>query len=129
MSTEVLNPATLAKLNEIQACLKVEKNVGVHVKADIYSHLMEVLTRILQYHPFDGFDRFEEISTLIKSTNQRLSNASKDSELNGSITVKQALEWITKAKQLIDELPDTSMTKGDRALLSSGPTCIPNLKE
>ena len=31
MSTEVLNPATLAKLNEIQACLKVEKNVGVHV--------------------------------------------------------------------------------------------------
>jgi hypothetical protein len=31
MPPKPLTPATLAKLNEIQACLKAEKNVGVHV--------------------------------------------------------------------------------------------------
>jgi hypothetical protein len=35
----------------------------------VYSHLMEVVTRIAKFHHFDGLDRFEEISTLIKSTN------------------------------------------------------------
>lgn len=69
MSTQVLAPQALEKLNEIHAQLKSEKHVGTHIKSDIYSHLKEVLTRIQQYHPNDGFDRFEEISTLIKATN------------------------------------------------------------
>jgi hypothetical protein len=47
MSTQALNPATYQKLMEIQAKLKEEKNVGEHMKADLYSHLMEVVTRII----------------------------------------------------------------------------------
>ena len=83
MSTEAaLHPQTLEKLGEIQKCLKAEKNLGSHIQANVYSHLMEVLSRITQYHPFDGLDRFEEISTSIKNTNKQIGNAKKDSELN-----------------------------------------------
>jgi hypothetical protein len=91
---KVVDPLNLAKLEEIQACLRQEKNLGNNVQANIYSHLMEVITRIVKYHPYDGLDRFEEVSTTIKQTNLQIANAKKDSELNGSVTVKQALQWI-----------------------------------
>ncbi len=34
--------------------------------ADVYKHLTDVFNRILQSHPYDGYDKFEEISMLMK---------------------------------------------------------------
>ena len=42
--------------------------MGGRVPQDLYSHLSEVFNRILLYHPFDAYDKFEEISTLVKKT-------------------------------------------------------------
>jgi len=38
------------------------------VSRDLYVHLNEVFNRILKFHPYDGFDKFEEISSLVKQT-------------------------------------------------------------
>jgi len=113
----------LAKLNEIKAQLKTEKDLGNHIKADVYSHLSEVLNRIMKFHPYDGFDRFEEISTLVKETNVRIENAKKDSVINGksdtvSITAKEALAYVEKAKTLLDEMPDSSIRSDDKKLFT-----------
>ena len=46
--------------------LKQQKNLGMPVKSDLYSHLIEVVNRILMHHKDDGYEKFEEISALVK---------------------------------------------------------------
>lgn len=57
---------TTAVLDQIKSDLRAEKDPSGTVKPDIYSHLNEVLNRIIQYHPYDALERFEDISTLVK---------------------------------------------------------------
>ena len=66
-------------LNEIQHTLRQEKDLGGHVKADMYSHISEVLSRIQKFHPFDALDRFEEISCLVKKINVKHADPKADS--------------------------------------------------
>lgn len=54
------------KLNSILSQLKQPKELGAGVKNDLYAHLTEVFSRIMQYHPYDGFEKFEEISIIVK---------------------------------------------------------------
>ena len=54
------------------------------MSTDLYSHLNEVFNRIIKYHPYDAFDRFEEISTLVKKTNFKISDPKFDYEINGN---------------------------------------------
>jgi hypothetical protein len=42
--------------------------VGGSVPNDLYSHLTEVFNRIMKHHASDAYDKFEEISTLVKRT-------------------------------------------------------------
>lgn len=42
------------------------------MKLDIYTHLTEVFNRIMLHHPNDAFDKFEEISHLIKQTHLKI---------------------------------------------------------
>ena len=71
------------KLASILGQLKQQKDLGNHVKNDLYGHLTEVFSRIMQYHPYDGFEKFEEISIIVKQTNFTKQDAMLDSELNG----------------------------------------------
>jgi hypothetical protein len=50
---------------------------------DLYTHLNEVFNRIMKYHPYDAFERFEEISTLVKQTNFKVTDPKHDYEVNG----------------------------------------------
>ena len=36
----------------------------------------------MQFHPYDGFDKFEEISVLVKKTNMKSMDPKFDYELN-----------------------------------------------
>ena len=115
--------------------MKTEKDLGNNIRADVYSHLSEVINRIMKFHPYDGFDRFEEISTLVKETNVRIENAKKDSVINGnnntlSVTAKEALAYVEKAKTLLDEMPDKSIKSEDKKLFTNNTLFkIPNLSE
>ena len=73
-----------ATLEGIKNQLKQSKDQGATVKPDLYSHLNEVFNRIINYHPFDALDRFEEISTLVKETNFKLTEPKHDYEINGN---------------------------------------------
>jgi hypothetical protein len=46
--------------------------------------LNEVFNRIIQFHPYDALDRFEEISNLVKETNFKLPDPKNDYEVNGN---------------------------------------------
>ena len=71
-----------AKLQSIMAQLKQEKDLGNHLRSDLYSHLAEVFSRILQYHPNDAFDKFEDISILVKETNFCIKDPRYDNEIS-----------------------------------------------
>ena len=52
------------------------------MKLDLYTHLTEVFNRIMMHHPYDAFDKFEEISHLVKSTHLKLKDPLNDYEVN-----------------------------------------------
>jgi len=55
-------------LERIKTQLRESRDIGQHVPQDLYSHLTEVFNRILLHHPYDAYDKFEEISALVKKT-------------------------------------------------------------
>lgn len=42
------------------------------ISTDLYSHLTEVFNRIMLHHQDDGYEKFEEISALVKQTNFKI---------------------------------------------------------
>ena len=53
-------------LKRIQQQLREAKDIGGNVPQDLYTHLTEVFNRILLHHADDAYDKFEEISALVK---------------------------------------------------------------
>ena len=47
------------------------------VKSDIQNHLIELFTRIMLHSPKNAYDKFEEISALVKETNFKIKDPSK----------------------------------------------------
>jgi len=100
----------------------------------LYSHLTEVFNRIINYHPYDAFDRFEEISTLVKETNFNIADPKFDYEVNGNaalqagLTNSKAVAMIEKAKALIQGKVDC--VAADRKFLTKNQQFkIPNLNQ
>jgi hypothetical protein len=63
---------TLETLERIKQQLKEARDVGSTVKLDLYTHLTEVFNRIMLHHPYDAYEKFEEISHLIKKTHLKI---------------------------------------------------------
>lgn len=110
--------------------LRTAKDTGSTVKQDLYSHLTEVFNRIMLHHPYDAYDKFEEISALVKQTHLKIKDPMFDHELNklqdGNASNAQRAEWILKSKNLICEIND--MVNGDcKKMLTKNKTfAIPN---
>jgi hypothetical protein len=121
MSTGLTQQA-VSTLHQIKAQLQQPKPQPDHnVKADLYSHLTEVFNRILQYNPKDAYDKFEEISNLVKQTNLKFQDPKYDFELNApkaNLSREQAAAYLKKIRNLIKEIPDVGVRPGDGALLS-----------
>ena len=63
---------SLETLERIKQQLKEARDCGSAVKLDLYTHLTEVFNRIMQHHQYDAFDKFEEISHLVKQTHLKI---------------------------------------------------------
>jgi len=62
-----LSQNALRTLEDIKQELKKDKDLeNIGVKSNLYGHLTEVFSRIIDNHTYDGFDKFEEISVLVK---------------------------------------------------------------
>jgi hypothetical protein len=126
---------TAATLEELKRQLRNQPNPEGAVTKDLYSHLNEVFNRIIKYHPYDAYEKFEEISQLVKQTTFRIEDPKFDFELNRNaqddkktMTQRQALEVIERAKNLL--AGKTDVRKQDRELLTKTKSCsLPNLEQ
>jgi radial spoke head protein 4/6 len=102
------------------------------VPQDLYSHLTEVFNRILLHHADDAYDKFEEISALVKQTDLKFKDPSFDHELNaanGARTVSERQQWVQRSKNLLNEVNDL-ISAQDKPLLTKNKTfAIPNFAE
>ncbi len=48
------------------------------VKSDIQDHLIELFSRIMLHNPQNAYEKFEEISAIVKETNFKIKDPSKD---------------------------------------------------
>jgi hypothetical protein len=94
-------------LERIKAQLRQGKEIGGNVPKDLYSHLTEVFNRILLHHPQDAYDKFEEISALVKQTDLKFKDPKYDFEVNEAEEARaqtDADKWVIKCKNLINEV-------------------------
>ena len=70
------------KLDELKRQLRTVQTSGSLVRQDLYSHLSEIINRINQFHAKDGFERFEEISVMIKQTHFQVLDPKFDHQIN-----------------------------------------------
>ena len=94
-------------LDRIKEQLRQARDIGGNVPQDLYSHLTEVFSRILTQHQEDGFDKFEEISALVKQTDLKFADPKHDYEVNkvqSAAAVTDRQRWVERSKNLLDEV-------------------------
>lgn len=95
------------------------------IKTDMYSHLTEVFNRMMLHHPTDAYEKFEEISALVKQTNFKIRDPRQDFDVNkqaGAVTNQEMLDFIDKFLNLLKETPDL-VSAADRNLVSDKLDC------
>lgn len=98
---------SLETLERIKAQLKQARDQGSTVKLDLYTHLTEVFNRIMLHHPYDAYDKFEEISHLVKQTHLKIKDPKFDYDVNSiqhEQTNPQKEAWIKKCQNLLKEV-------------------------
>ena len=103
-------------LDRIRDQLHAAKQVGGSVPNDLYSHLTEVFNRIMLHHSTDAYDKFEEISTLVKTTHLNFADPKYDFEVNTNAAARSAADdernaWIVKSRNLFNEVSSTPHRK------------------
>ena len=119
-------------LNRIRQQLSEARDIGGNVPQDLYTHLTEVFNRILLHQGDDAYDKFEEISGLVKQTDLKFKDPKNAAELNagsGARAVSESDKWVQRSKNLLNEINDL-ISPADRALLTKDQKfIIPNFAE
>jgi hypothetical protein len=120
-------------LDKLKKQLQQVKDLGMPIKADLYTHLTEVFNRIMLHHPDDGYDKFEEISALVKQTNFKICDPANDYDVNaasGVIQNKEMMDMLEKWKNLLNEFPDLVAAADRKKMMAKEVKCvIPNYPE
>lgn len=120
-------------LEKLKKDLKQLKDLGMPIKTDLYSHLIEVFNRIMLHHPEDGYEKFEEISALVKQTNFKIKDPANDFDVNnaaGVVENKEMLDLLEKWRNLLNEFPDLVAPADRKKYVSQELQCvIPNFPE
>jgi len=119
-------------LERIRSQLREVRDIGGNVPQDLYTHLTEVFNRVLLHHADNAYDKFEEISALVKQTDLKFKDPKNDFELNaamGARAVSERDQWVQRSKNLLNEINDLISSK-DKSLLTKNMTfAIPNFSE
>ena len=95
---------TIESLNALKEQLQQQKDLGMPIQSDLYSHLNEVFSRIMLHHQSDAFDLFEQVSCLVKRNNFKVGNLKSDEQVNidsNVVTNKQAIDFISNYQRLV----------------------------
>ena len=100
-------------LERIRAQLREARDIGGNVPQDLYSHLTEVFNRILLHHSNDAYDKFEEISALVKQTDLKFKNqnVSQSADAADADANAAARAWVTRSKNLMNDVSWFSVSK------------------
>lgn len=60
--------------DNVKAVLQKSRQVGA-IKTDLFSHITEIINRIIAHHKYDAYQKFEEISLLVKKTQLKIKNS------------------------------------------------------
>ena len=125
---------SIETLEKLKAHLRQQKQIGQPISQDLYSHLIEVFNRVILHHPNDGFDKFEEISALVKQTNFKITDPKTDFNVNSGMKAGSDLDrfmpLLERAQKLYTEQDLDGVDPLDQALVSSKLECVfPNLHE
>ena len=94
-------------VQQLKQQLQQAHSDGTAVPQDLYSHLSEVFARVVKNHPKDAYEKFEEISTLVKRTHLKFNDPKDANALNSqkSSDHSDAVKaWIRKSKDLLNEV-------------------------
>jgi radial spoke head protein 4A len=100
------------------------------VPQDLYTHLTEVFNRILLHHSKDAFEKFEEISALVKKTDLKFQDPKYDFEVNAEYGAKKITPeeaWVARSKNLLNEVNDLVAGKDSKLLSKSSKVVMPDL--
>jgi len=103
-------------LDRIRNQLREAHDIGGNVPQDLYTHLTEVFNRVLLSQADEAFDKFEEISGLVKQTDLKFQDPKHDHQLNGGAavgaqgTVSEREQWVEKSKNLLNDVNDLIRT-------------------
>jgi hypothetical protein len=115
-------------LERIKNQLKEAQNTGHGVQQDLYSHLTEVFNKVIMNNPADAYDKFEEISALVKQTHLKFKDPQMDSEVNTTHTKPPASSAAIHVNKTRDLLSGT--TQGvTSSMLSKKAFTLPNFAE
>lgn len=64
----------------VKHLLQKSKQVGA-IKTDLFTHITEIVNRIISHHKYDAYQKFEEISLLIKKTQLNIKNPKTSEEI------------------------------------------------
>ena len=87
----------------VKALLQKSKQVGA-IKVDLFGHITEIINRILAHHKYDAYQKFEEISYLIKKTQLKVKNPKpmdQVKELNADQTQLELDRYVDEVRSLL----------------------------
>lgn len=95
----------LETIESMKSRLKKEQKIG-KVSLDFYTHMKEIFNRVMLYHTHDSFDKFEEISHLVKRSHLKITDPMKESDVNKPKPTKKSEivdHYIQEFRRLIKE--------------------------
>ena len=96
--------------NDTVMRIKAQLDCAKQGDSDLQTHLTQVLSRIVQYHQKDAYEKFEDISALVKRTHMSFCDPKKDKDLNDhrnqhdNAQVNAHNEWVNKCRDLLNEV-------------------------
>lgn len=86
--------------------LKYQKKIG-KIQLDFYTHMKAIFNRVMLYHKTDSFEKFEEISQLVKKTHLDIKDPAKDVNRPAPTKKSQIVDhYIKEFKKVIHESID-----------------------
>lgn len=107
----------------VKAVLQKSKQVGA-IKTDLFSHITEIINRIVSHHKYDAYQKFEEISLLVKKTQLNVKNPKRLDQVKKLDSESANAELDRYVKEVRGLLSDKiAVGTEDRGLVKKGHKC------
>ena len=107
--------------DDVKAILQKSKQVGA-IKTDLFSHITEIINRIIAHHKYDAYQKFEEISLLVKKTQLKIKNSKPIEEfrqLSSKDANSELDQYVDTLRNLLNER--VQLPPSDKKLVNKKP--------